>query len=103
MVTRSTLHRVAPILRWIFRRNDEILTCEVDVTSGHRYEVCVIPHWDVSQSVVERFRAPLSAFERHAEIARQLRAGGWMVTGRDARHRGTPVVAASVCQSQRSA
>ena len=95
MVTRSAEPRVAPILRWIFQRNDETLTCAVDVTGGHRYEVCVVPHWDVSQAVVERFRAPLSAFERHAEIARQLRAGGWMVTDRDGRQRGAQTGARS--------
>ena len=80
--TRSARHRVAPVLRWIFERNEMTLTCEVNATGGHRYDVCVIPHWDVSQGVVAKFHSPLAAFERHAEIARQLRAGGWMVTAR---------------------
>ena len=79
---------------WVFRRNDETLTCDVDISGGRCYEVYVVPHWDVSQAVVERFRAPLSAFERHAEIARRLRASGWMMTSRDARAGGTRLGAA---------
>ena len=82
IATRSAQQRDEPVLRWIFERNEMSLTCEVDATGGHRYDVCVIPHWDVSQGVVEKFYAPRAAFERHAEIARQLRAGGWMVRGR---------------------
>jgi hypothetical protein len=71
-------HQPIPMLRWVFRRNTQMLTCEVDAAS-RRWDVCLVPHWDVGGSVVERFETPLSALERHAEIARQLRAAGWAV------------------------
>jgi hypothetical protein len=40
--------------------------------------VCVLPHWNLSDSMVERFNAPASALRRHAEIASQLREAGWV-------------------------
>jgi hypothetical protein len=67
-----------PMLRWVFQRDSEMLTCEVDA-AGRRWEVCVVPHWDVASAVIERFDQPLSALERHAEIARRLRDAGWSV------------------------
>lgn len=66
------------MLRWVFRRDTETLTCEVDA-AGNRWEVCIVPHWDVAESVIERFDTPLSALERHADIARRLRDAGWSV------------------------
>ena len=71
-----TPHRV-PVLRWTFERRDNALTAEVDITPSGTYELCVVPHWDVSRAVVEPFGGPVDAFHRHAEIARQLREGGW--------------------------
>jgi hypothetical protein len=65
------------VLRWMFERRDSALTAQVDVTPAGTYELCVVPHWDVSRAVVEPFGRPLDAFQRHAEIARQLRDGGW--------------------------
>ncbi|MBI4265916.1 MAG: hypothetical protein HY657_16190 [Acidobacteria bacterium] len=71
----------APTLRWVFRRGAETLTCEVDAT-GSRWEVCVVPHWDVAATVIERFKTPISALERHAEIAHALREVGWTLVDR---------------------
>ena len=42
----------AGILRWIFLRGTRALTCEVRVF-GKTYDVSVVPHWDVSSSVIE--------------------------------------------------
>jgi hypothetical protein len=71
----------ACILRWVFQRGPEVLTCAVE-NSGERssYDVCVLPHWDLSDSTVERFDAPASALRRHAEIALQLRQAGWVTS-----------------------
>jgi hypothetical protein len=67
------------ILRWVFRRGVDVLTCAVeaaaDRTSCH---VCVLPHWNLSIATVERFDAPASALRRHAEIASRLREAGWL-------------------------
>ncbi len=69
----------ACILRWVFQRGPEVLTCAVE-NSGQRssYDVCVLPHWNLSDATVERFDAPASALWRHAEIASQLRQAGWV-------------------------
>ena len=69
--------KTAPMLRWVFHRGTDTLTCEVHAARRHRFDVCVIPHWDVAASSIERFDDAVSAFERHADIARRLREAGW--------------------------
>lgn len=70
---------VRPVLLWVFRRDFDAITCEVDVdTSGH-CEVRVVPQWAPSLSVVERFDNAADALRSHAEIARRLREIGWTV------------------------
>jgi hypothetical protein len=71
-----------PVLRWIFQRAAKTITCEVDVLGAGSYDVSLVPHWDVSASIVQRFDAPHGALLRHADIARQLRDGGWMMVDR---------------------
>jgi hypothetical protein len=66
------------VLRWGFRRNDRAITREVDTDRTHAFEVSLVPHWDVSASVVERFDAVHHALLRHAEVARRLREAGWI-------------------------
>jgi hypothetical protein len=68
-----------PLLRWILRRGNDALTCGVDARGDRSFDVCVVPHWDISASVIERFPAPTSALRRHAEIAARLRQSGWVV------------------------
>jgi hypothetical protein len=65
------------ILRWVFVRGTHALTCEVRVNGQHSHDVCVVPHWDVSSSVVEQYARPASALRRHAEIASHFRHSGW--------------------------
>jgi hypothetical protein len=67
------------MLRWVFSRNGHTLTCELDARARHTFDVSLIPHWDVSGSVVERFGDAVGAMERHAAIARALRRSGWVV------------------------
>jgi hypothetical protein len=64
------------------RRQAETLTCEVDATSEQTFEVCVVPHRNVSEAVIERFQSPVDALKRHAEVAMHLRETGWSVTDR---------------------
>jgi len=66
------------VLRWVFRRHEAAITCEIDAVSDHVFDVCIVPHWDVSASTVERFDAAHRAFERHAEVAQRLRESGWV-------------------------
>jgi hypothetical protein len=66
----------AGTLRWVFLRGTRVLTCEVRVF-GKTFDVSVVPHWDVSASVIESFDRPASALRRHAEIASHFREAGW--------------------------
>jgi hypothetical protein len=73
---------VKPVLRWVFGRDANAITCELDTRGARSYEVCLVPHWNVAASIVERFEAPSRAFLRHAQIARELREGGWVLVDR---------------------
>jgi hypothetical protein len=69
----------ACILRWVFHRGPDALTCAVEAAGGRSsYDVCILPHWDLSLATVEHFDGPASALRRHAEIASRLRLAGWM-------------------------
>lgn len=68
------------VLKWVFRRDDQAITCEIAANRRHSFEVSFVPHWDRSASVIERFDAAHDAFLRHAEVARQLRETGWVRT-----------------------
>ena len=82
----------AGILRWVFLRDSKTLTCEVRVCGNRTYDVCVVPHWDVSSSVIETYERPASALRRHAEIAWYFRQAGWSLVREGTRQ--TPGVAA---------
>jgi hypothetical protein len=76
------------ILRWVFYRGTRALTCEIRINGAHSHDVCVMPHWDLSSSIVERYDRPARALWRHAEIARRFREAGWTLTRqREARTR----------------
>jgi hypothetical protein len=68
-----------PMVRWVFRRDGRAITCEVDAHDTQSYDVAIIPHWDPSAAVIERFNRALRALERHASIARRLRDDGWVL------------------------
>ena len=67
------------MLRWVFSRRANAITCEVDLTGDHQYEVSVVPHWDVSAAAIERFDSAPHALQRHAELAQSLREAGWVL------------------------
>lgn len=69
------------MLRWVFERRAAMITCEVDFTPEEGYDVSVVPHWDVAATAIEHFDSPLSALERHAELACTLRDTGWTMVG----------------------
>ena len=72
--------RTIRLLRWVFQRDNQLLTCQLDMEGHQRsYTLSVIPHWDVRQAALETFDAGVSAFRRHAAIAEQLRGQGWML------------------------
>jgi hypothetical protein len=67
------------ILRWVFVRGAKALTCEVRTNGRHSHDVCVVPHWDVASSVVERYEGAAGALRRHAEVASYFRQAGWLL------------------------
>ena len=76
---KSSVAESTGILRWVFLRGAKALTCEVRTCGKETYDVSVVPHWDVSSSVIETFRRPASALQRHAEISREFRQAGWIL------------------------
>jgi hypothetical protein len=66
-----------PVLRWVFRRNHEAITCEVDVNASGTCEVRTVPEWNPALAVVEGFDRAGDALQRHAEVAARLRELGW--------------------------
>ena len=71
-------NRTIRMLRWVFQRDNRLLTCQLD-REGRQvsYTLSVVPHWDVRQAVSETFDAGASAFRRHATIADELLRQGW--------------------------
>jgi hypothetical protein len=69
----------AGTLRWVFLRGTKAVTCEVRTCGKQTYDVCVVPHWDVSSSAIETFDRLASALRRHAEIACYFRETGWVL------------------------
>ena len=67
------------MLRWDFLRGQEVVTCEVRKIGTGSYDICVVPHSDLSSSVVEPFAHPVEALRRHAEIARYFKQSGFSV------------------------
>jgi hypothetical protein len=81
MTRNASKKRSIRLLRWVFRRENRLLTCQLD-REGHQasYTLSLVPHWDVRQAVAETFDAGVSAFRRHAAVAEQLRRAGWTLT-----------------------
>ena len=67
------------VLRWIFRRGNQFVTCQLTRIRNHRYVIALVPHWDRSNMGSETFESGLSALHRHAGIANSLRESGWKV------------------------
>jgi hypothetical protein len=66
------------LLRWVFQRENRLLTCQLDREGQQAsYTLALVPHWDVKQAVSETYDAGVSAFRRHAAIAERLRSQGW--------------------------
>jgi hypothetical protein len=74
----SRKNRSVRLLRWVFQRGNQLLTCQLDREDLQAsYSLSLVPHWDVKQTVSETFGAGVSAFRRHAAIAEALRSQGW--------------------------
>jgi hypothetical protein len=66
------------LLRWIFERGNQRLTCQVDQRPGaDSYTLSIVPHSTGAAAIAETFNTAWSAFCRHAMIASELRRSGW--------------------------
>jgi len=76
---RTAARRAEPtgILRWSFVKLGHVITCEIRTNGLNEHDVCVVPHWNIGASIVERHDRVIGAFERHAEIISSLRQTGW--------------------------
>ena len=73
-------HRHIRVLRWTFRRGDEVAICELALTGEDReYELRAPAEWNPTGRPVERFDDALTAFQQHAMIERTLLDAGWLL------------------------
>ena len=77
---------LTPVLRWTFHSVAGEVTCALEATGNRAFDVAVIPHWDVSSSVVDHFDRLGPALLRHAELAKRMRDGGWVLTDHTGQH-----------------
>jgi hypothetical protein len=67
------------MVRWQFRLRNRLLTIGVAKTGASGYSVVTVPHFNVRKGTVEIYKDLVSALQRHASIASQLRADGWSI------------------------
>lgn len=67
------------MLLWVLQRDAKVITCQLVARDDRSYEICVVPHWNPSSAVIERFESAALAVLRHAALARRLRDNGWIV------------------------
>jgi hypothetical protein len=66
-------------LHWLFVRDRRAISCDVDVRGDGLYTITVIPLWTSEGHLSETFDSADDAMRRHGQIARQLRASGWLL------------------------
>ena len=68
------------LLRWVFQRENRLLTCQLDREGRQSsYTLSLVPHWDLGQTASATFDAAVIAFHRHAAVADRLRSQGWIL------------------------
>ena len=72
-----------PLLRWVFQRGDATITSQVDRLGARAgYAISLVPHSDLSATVINTRMTPVAALQRHAVLAAALRQAGWAVATR---------------------
>jgi len=70
-------HHTRRLLRWVFQRGNQIVTCGVDQRPGdNTFTLSLVPN-ATGAGLAETFTSAWSAFQRHAMIASELRRSGW--------------------------
>ena len=66
------------VMRWIFRRHDDTVVCELGLNrDDSAYELRSDPHGKRTGATIEIFCDAIAAFERHGRIERRLIEDGW--------------------------
>ena len=78
-VMKTTGSKTNEFLRWQFRLRNRLLTCGIAKTDASGYSVVTVPHHNVRKGTVEIYKDLVSALQRHASIAAELRANGWSI------------------------
>lgn len=66
------------IMRWTFRRDAEMVVCELGLNcDDSAYELRIDPPWNPTGITTESFNDAIAAFQRHAAIERILIDEGW--------------------------
>ncbi len=74
----ATPDRSVRVLRWVFRRDDEAVICELGLSEDEgSYELRVDPPVNAVGIVSELFDDAVSAFQRHSALERTLVEEGW--------------------------
>lgn len=79
MVFMKTTTSTPEMVRWQFRLKNRLLTVGVAKTGAAGYSVVTIPHFNAKKGTVEIYRDLVSALQRHASLAAQLRNDGWSI------------------------
>jgi hypothetical protein len=73
-------------LRWVFRRNEDVVVCELGLTGDDRaYALRIDPPWDATGRTTEIFDDVAAAFERHEMVERSLVQQGWSLENFESR------------------
>ena len=75
--TEPAAHR---IVRWIFQKGNELVTCGVVQEAGRpSYTLSLVSNAKEDDGLVEVFESGVMALQRHARVAAHLRELGWTV------------------------
>ena len=75
--TEPASHR---IVRWIFQKGNELVTCGVVQEAGRpSYTLSLVSNAREDDGLVEVFESGVMALQRHARVAAHLRELGWTV------------------------
>ena len=68
------------IVRWIFQKGNELVTCGVVQETGHpSFTLSLVSTAREDDGIVEVFESGVMALQRHARVAAHLRELGWTV------------------------
>jgi hypothetical protein len=65
------------VLRWVFTRDDEHLTCELTFGKDDSFELTTVPAYPRNTEGREHFRTLAASFQRQCELEAALIDDGW--------------------------